>query len=103
MAGKFDITHPIKIGGNRIGKSYERAIAELSHKYHQDVDNALKTSLSNIGVSVEDLRQGDLIMIPNSVASYTDYFYKSTLLFRLHSRPDLVKFGGWWIEYFNKP
>ena len=80
---------------------YERAIIkDLSCKYYQDVDNALKTSLSNIGVSIESLRQGDLIMVPNS--SYTDYFYNQIPLFRLHSIPNFLIYGGWRIEYFSK-
>lgn len=77
-------------------KTYERAIKELSHKYYQDIDNALKTSLSDIGVSIESLRQGELIMVPNS--GYTDYFYKQTPLFRLHSAPNFLIYGGWHVE-----
>lgn len=80
--------------------AYERAIKDLGDKYHQDIDNALKTSLTNIGVAIDGLRQGELIMVPNS--NYTDYFYKETPLFRLHSAPNFLIYGGWHIEYFNK-
>lgn len=84
-----------------MSETYERAIKELSRKYYQDVNNVLETSLSNIGVAVESLRQGELIMVPNSVGNFTDYFHKETPLFRLHSGGNFGKIGGWWIEYFN--
>lgn len=91
----------LKIDLKLVG-AYERAIEELSRKYYQDIENALKASLTNLMVDINSLKKGDIkqIILPN--CDYSEFYFGPTLLFRLHSRPNLVKFGGWYIEYFGK-
>jgi hypothetical protein len=84
-------------------KKEKELIKKLSDKYYQDIENAIKLQLEQIGVQVESLRKGDIkqIIPPNNDSS--SFYFDSTLLFHLHFRSNVAKYEGWEIEFPKEP
>ena len=84
-------------------KKEKELIKKLSDKYYQDIENAIKLQLEQIGVQVESLRKGDIkqIIPPNNDSS--SFYFGSTLLFHLHFRSNVARYEGWEIEFPKEP